>query len=472
VKKGTRKARSSARIAALPAIECTKAIDERVAAGRAIRGSVPRGTHAHWAAPPRRRDPIGLLIESGEGRLRELLPIRYGRMLQSPFAFYRGAAAVMAADLAHTETSGIQVQLCGDCHLANFGGYATPERRVVFDLNDFDETLPGPWEWDVKRLVASFVVACRNNRLPRRDARASALACASSYRRHTIEYAGAPPLEVWYSRIDAETAVAAFTDRATSARIRRRLQKAARGNVPEHDFPKLAEATGSSLRIRDNPPLIFHPADANAGRFKRNLHDAFARYRQSLADDRRHLLDRYQLLDIAQKVVGVGSVGTWCGVMLLVSAGNSPLFLQVKEACKSVLEPYLGRSAYSNRGQRVVMGQRLTQSASDIFLGWTEGIEGRHFYVRQLRDMKIKPLIEIFDATVMRQYAELCGWALAHAHARSGDAARIAGYLGKRDTFDTALAAFGERYADQNERDYDALKRAVASGRIEAAAEV
>lgn len=398
----------------------------------------------------------------------ELVPIRYGRMLQSPFAFYRGAAAIMAADLAHTPATGLWVQACGDCHLLNFGGFATPERRIIFDLNDFDETLPGPWEWDIKRLVASFVIASRNNKLKRAEGQAAARSCARSYRKWMRRYAEMHPLELWYCRIDAETAVASLTDKASIGRLKRRIEKAEKQNVPEHDFPKLVTVNGGMPRISDNPPLIFHPRDTESAAFRKNAQHSFTKYRETLPDERRLLLDRFTVVDVAQKVVGVGSVGTWCGVLLMMTGDEAPLFLQVKEARRSVLEPHAGPSIYANRGQRVVVGQRLMQSASDMFLGWTEGAAGHHFYLRQLRDMKIKPLVEVFNGVIMAEYASLCGWALARAHARSGDAATIAGYLGSNGAFDDAIAAFGESYADQNESDYEALKAAVESGRIEA----
>ena len=466
--------RTKAATAPKPGTPLAKALHpvaERLAFGKSLRDKVPRGSHAQWSPPARRKDPVGMLAASSEGRVEHLLPIRHGRMLQSPFAFYRGAAAIMAADLAHTPRTGIRAQICGDCHLVNFGGFATPERRMIFAINDFDETLPGPWEWDVKRLVASFVVASRNNRLRTGDAREAALECARMYRERMARYADMRTLDVWYDRLDVAAVDEWLGDTAARRRLQRRREKMVAQSVAEHDFPKLVTVKGGAPRIRDNPPLIYHPAQAQDADFARNVKAAFADYRDTLADDRRHLLDHYVLVDIAQKVVGVGSVGTWCGVTLLMAGDADPLFLQVKEARTSVLEPYLGKSAYANRGQRVVMGQRLMQSASDVFLGWTAGKGGRHFYVRQLRDMKIKPLVETYDAETMAQYAGLCGWSLAHAHARSGDAALIAGYLGNGDAFDKAAASFGAHYADQNERDYEALKKAIADGRIEAQTE-
>ncbi|MCE9624641.1 MAG: DUF2252 domain-containing protein [Deltaproteobacteria bacterium] len=406
-------------------------------------------------------------MKSSEGRLPPLLPLRYGRMVQSPFTFFRGAAAVMAGDLASTPTTGIFVQLCGDCHLLNFGGFATPERRVIFDLNDFDETLPGPWEWDLKRLVASFVIASRHNKLSKASARDAALACARNYRKRLAEFAEMRALEVWYDSIEIDALVQSIKDKDSRRIAKRRIEKIVTRDVVEDDFPKLVESTGGIHRIKDNPPLIYHPPEAQEKDFDEIVQEAMQQYRDTLPDDRRVLFDRYQLQDIAMKVVGVGSVGTWCGIALYMARGQDPMFLQVKEARVSVLEPYLGRTSYPNHGQRVVVGQRLMQSASDIFLGWTKGRKGRHFFIRQLRDMKIKPQVEIWQSEPMMLFAKFCGWSLARAHAKSGDAARISGYLGKSDTMDEALADFAEAYADQNERDHQLLVEAVRKGRIE-----
>jgi uncharacterized protein (DUF2252 family) len=441
---------------------------DRKAEGKAMRLAVPLASHAAWHAPENRRDPVEILIESSAGRVPELLPIRYGRMLQSPFTFYRGAAAIMAADLAGLPSTGIRVQACGDCHLVNFGTFATPERRLMFAINDFDETLPAPWEWDVKRLVASIVVAGRHNGFDAEENRAAALACVRSYRERMRAFSKMQALEVWYASINAEDLISTVKDDSARQRMKKRLDKARDRNVMDEDFPKMVTFENGEHRIRDNPPLIYH-IEAGETRFaeRAGVLDAFDRYRATLADDKRLLLDRYELKDIAVKVVGVGSVGTRCSIALFMGGAEDPLFLQVKEARTSVLEPYAGRSAYSNHGQRVVMGQRLMLSASDIFLGWSEGEYGNHFYVRQLRDMKIKPLTDLFTPSVMEQYADLCGWALAHAHARSGDSAKIAGYLGKKEDFDEALADFAESYADQNEQDYKALQRAVQEGRLD-----
>ena len=435
--------------------------------GKALRLAVPLASHAQWHAPAHRRDPIDLLIESGVGRVPELLPIRYGRMMQSPFTFYRGAAAIMVADLAGLPSTGIRVQACGDCHLLNFGSFATPERRQIIAINDFDETLPAPWEWDIKRLAASFVVAARSNGFTTEEAREAAQTCARSYRERIREFAKMGVLDVWYYSIEMEDLLETIEDETAKARVKKRFVKARDRDVLDEDFPELVTFEGGKHRIRDNPPLIYHFQGEEEAVVEVRVRDAFERYRATLAEDRRLLLDRYEYKDIAMKVVGVGSVGTRCSIMLLMGGADDPLFLQVKEARASVLEPYAGQSAYSNHGQRVVMGQRLMLSASDIFLGWTEGGLGSHYYIRQMRDMKLKAMVELFTPSVMNQYAELCGWALASAHARSGDAAKIAGYLGKKEDFDEALADFSESYADQNELDYKALVKAVREGRLE-----
>ncbi len=450
-----------------PVAQPRPSLAELRAMGKSLREKCSRQSHADWKAPHNRPDPLQLLEQSNKGRIPELIPIRFGRMVRTPFTFYRGAALNMAADLADTPASGLRVQACGDCHLLNFGGYATPERRLVFDINDLDETLPAPWEWDVKRLAASFVLACRNNNFSKADARDAVLACVRSYRKRMAEYSDMPALEVWYASIDVEKVLAAVQDKEASRRANKRIAAARARNVLEHDFPKLAASAGKSPTIKDNPPLIYHPSGEIEKGLRRNAGAAFAGYRESLQEDRRVLLDRYELKDAAIKVVGVGSVGTHCWIMLLMAHERDPLFLQVKEARPSVLEAYAGKSIYSNHGQRIVNGHRLMQSASDIFLGWTKGTAGRHVYVRQLRDMKIGAMVDVFSPSFMVQYAEHCGWALARAHARSGEPSQINGYLGKSDAFDKAISAFSVAYADQCERDHAVLKKAVSSGRIE-----
>ncbi len=440
--------------------------DEMMEAGKALRDKVPRSSHGVWKKPANRADPIAQIQASDPERLPELLPVRYGRMLVSPFTFYRGAAGVMAADLSTTPATGIRVQACGDCHLLNFGGFATPERNIIFDINDFDETLPAPWEWDVKRLAASFVLAARANGLSDNDGRDAAIGATRSYRERLDEYAQMSPLEVWYSRIHMDDFLSLLKDPARRKMAEKRIKKAEDSPGSELDFPKLAGMVGGQVHIRDAPPLIFHPEIARQPDFMDTLEIMIARYRESLPEDRQALLDRYRLVDAAIKVVGIGSVGRRCWIGLFMSAANDPLFLQFKEARASVLEPYAGASVYPNHGQRVVMGQRLMQPASDLFLGWFDAIEGRQLYVRQLRDAKIKPAIETFNAEDLLVYGEACGWALARSHAKAGDAWTISGYLGGGDQFDDAMGSFALAYADQAEADHGALKRAVRAGKV------
>jgi uncharacterized protein (DUF2252 family) len=440
---------------------------DKMAAGKALREKVPRSAQAKWMPPPNRPDPVELLKDSDRGRIRELLPIRYGRMKQSPFAFYRGAAALMAADLAKTPVTGIRVQACGDCHIANFGGFGSPERRLVFDINDFDETLPAPWEWDVKRSAASVVLSGRNLGLKDRVCADAARAAVESYRRHMREYANMRALEVWYSLLDAGI----FLEEAQTKKTKRRWKAAEREafrQTAEHVFPKITTVKNGRRRIVDQPPLVYHPAGFERhGKF---IEDMFQRYRQTLPEEKRVILDRYQIVDIARKVVGVGSVGTRCAAMLLMAGKDDPLFLQFKEATASVLEPYAGKSRYANHGQRVVTGQRMLQAASDIFLGWTRDDEGRDYYFRQLRDMKMKIDLEKMSKPDWIEYVEICAWSLSRAHARTGDPAKIAGYLGKSEAFDDAIAKFALAYADQTEKDYAQLLKAIRAGRIQAEA--
>jgi len=455
--------RGGARTDTLPTIA------ERRAAGKALRNTVGRTSHAGWEPPRRRRDPIDVLIESSQGRLPNLVPIRYGRMLQSPFTFFRGAAAIMARDLAQTPVTGLRVQACGDCHLLNLGGFATPERQQVFDINDFDETLPAPWEWDLKRLAASFVIAGRSNRFAQRDCRAAAAESVRAYRTHMSEYAEMDTLDAWYARVEG------LVDDAEDPEMRRFYQRMLRKE--EHrdaasEFAKLTHDDKGVPRITDDPPLIFHPEQEQHPEFWSNVRRTLQRYRDTLPDDKRVLFDRYRFFDIAIKVVGVGSVGTICGVALFLARQGDPLFLQIKEARRSVLEPFAGKSVYANHGERVVVGQRVMQTASDIFLGWTVGDAGRHFYVRQLRDLKLKPVIEVMRPENLIRFGTVCGWALARAHARSGDTAVLSGYMGKSAIFDNAVADFAEAYADQNERDHAAMVAAARAGRIEVRTDV
>ncbi len=440
---------------------------ERAAAGKAMRDKLPRARHSWWKDGKSRPDPIEILRKSDTDRLKELVPIRYGRMLQSPFTFYRGSAAVMAADLAKAPTTGLTVQSCGDCHLANFGGFATPERNIIFDINDFDETAPAPWEWDVKRLAASLVLAGRSIGLSDGKSRDCAVAGVRSYRQRLREFSEMDPLRLWYSTVSDED-ILGVLPRAVQKMVRKRIEKATAGSGSELDFPKLAGAVGGKVRIHEQAPLIFHPEVSRAPDFHATLEKIFADYRETLADDRRTLLDRFRIVDAAIKVVGIGSVGRRCWIALLMSDANDPLFLQFKEAVESVLEPFAGKCAYGHHGQRVVMGQRLMQPASDIFLGWVTAPNGRQFYVRQLRDAKIKPMIETFDGELLELYGRACGWVLARAHAKVGEVATICGYLGSSsDEFDEALGDFAVAYADQAERDHAALKAAVRKGKIE-----
>ena len=438
---------------------------ERLALGRRLREACKRSSHAVWKPPSSRPDPVSLLREADRGRIPELVPLRHGRMVLSPFTFYRGAALNMAVDLMATPVTGLRVQCCGDAHLLNFGGFATPERRVVFSVNDLDETLTAPWEWDLKRLAASFVLACRNNGLSESAARDAVLTCATSYRQHMAELGEMRPLDVWYLAIEAEEALSTMT-----AKIRRRgfknLEKARERSLPEDLFPKLL-TSGKSPVFKDQYPTTYHDERITLEGVK----EAMAGYRHSLAHCHRVLFDRYELKDVAIKVVGVGSVGTACWVVLLMDVDGDPLILQVKEARPSVLEGRAGESPFRNHGQRVVMGYELVQPASDMFLGWTAVANGHHYYVRQLRDVKVKFPVETFGRHGMTLFANWCGHALALSHARSGDPAAISGYLGRSDAFDVALAAFSFAYADQTERDHAALERAVREGRVKASAE-
>ncbi len=438
-----------------------------MAFGKALRKHCPRSCHALWDTPAERPDPLHIIAESNVGRLPDLIPIRHGRMLASPFTFFRGTAAIMAADLAGTPTTGLRVQCCGDAHLGNFRCFATPERRIIFDIHDLDETLPAPWEWDVKRLAVSFVLACRDNGLSEQFARESALACVRSYRRRMAEFSSMRTLEVWYARFEAEELVASIEDPNMHKLTLKGLAKAKNVCLVEEVFPKLVDTTGDAPKIKDDPPYIYHHLPHEEDLFYKAIAEALIAYRASLPDERRVLLDRFRVQDLAIKVVGVGSVGTVCCLALFLSVDNEPLFLQVKEARPSVLEPFAGKSAYANCGERVVQGHRLMQSASDIFLGWTHSLTGRHYYVRQLRDMKMKFPIEKFKSVEMNYFARWCGATLARAHARSGSPAEIAGYLGKADTFDRAVAASAVVYADRVERDYERFAKAARDGKIE-----
>jgi uncharacterized protein (DUF2252 family) len=424
-------------------------LDERRSIGVEWRQKVPLGALAGWAAPANRADPLDILIAQGRERIPELLPVRYARMKTDPFAFLRGAAAVMAADLAANPTTGLRVQSCGDCHLANFGSYETPEGTPVFDVNDFDETLPAPFEWDVKRLAASLVVAGRVAAMPDRDCRRLARIAAKSYREQLSDLARLAPLDAWNMRIDLVGTVANIDSPKIRRNLRKRLAKVLAAGK-EHFG--LVEMSGGHWRIKDKPPLVRH-----LSRHELHAHKAFSSYSQTLQEDRRVLLQRYHLRDIAFKVVGVGSVGTFCAIGLFVSDNDAPLLLQIKEAQQSVLAPFAGPSDYPNHGERVVVGQRMLQAATDIFLGWTqEPLDGRYFYVRRLKDQRLAD-IGARLAAALPFYAGLCGRTLARAHARSGDAVALSAYLGETTEFDKALAQFAMAYAGQTERDWHTL---------------
>ena len=456
---------------------------ERRAAGKARRVAVPLDSHAAFSRNAAAPDPVTLLEEQAASRLPELGPIRYGRMLQSPFAFYRGAARVMAADLATAPQAGLTVQMCGDAHVSNFGLYGSPERRLVFDANDFDETLPGPFEHDVKRLVASLVIAGRQKGLGRKQRRALSVAAVARYRQAMAEFAGTRDLDVWYSHIDADElqrGLAPQLEAGPRKRLARMLEKA-RTRDTLQAFGKLTEVVDGQLRLRAEPPLLVPLRDILPRRQERDAESAFreliAEYQGSLRSDHRTLLEGYSFVDMARKVVGVGSVGTRCWVVLLVGRDeDDPLLLQVKEAAPSVHAEFVGPSRYTNQGQRVVAGQWLMQQASDIFLGWqrTAGIDGiaRDFYVRQLRDWKGSIEIEELRPDGLKTYGELCAWCLARAHARSGDRIAIAGYLGSSSAFENALADFAETYADVNDGDHRLLADAAATGLVRSTVDI
>jgi len=451
---------------------------DREARGKDARAVAPLESHAEFR-PDSSRDPVGLLLGQAQSRVPELVPIRHGRMLVSPFTFYRGAALPMAADLAGTPASGLRVQLCGDAHVSNFGAFASPERRLVFDVNDFDETLPGPFEWDVKRLAASLSVAGRDNGFPAKDRRKIVLAAVEGYRTAMRGFAQQPLLDVWYAHMDIEQTVGLFRSQIKAKRFKagEAMLAKARTRDSMQALGKLTTVVEGQRQIISDPPVVVPVeelfSDMQADTIYEELRSVVGKYRRTLQSDRRHLLEQFTLVQLARKVVGVGSVGTRAWILLMDGGdGIEPLFLQAKEAQPSVLAEYCGRSKYSNEGERVVAGQHLMQAQSDIFLGWTrvpapDGVD-RDFYVRQLRDWKFSMPIEQMIPSGLRVYAQLCGWTLARAHARSGDRIALAAYLGRSAKFDQAIAEFAETYADQNERDYAALQAAVKDGRAEA----
>jgi uncharacterized protein (DUF2252 family) len=451
---------------------------ESAARGKAERAEVGRSVHGEWSPPSNRRDPVDLLEEQAATRVPELVPIRYGRMLVSPFAFFRGAAYLMASDLAGQARTGLHVQLCGDAHLSNFGAYAAPDRRLVFGVNDFDETLPGPFEWDLKRLVASFAVAGRDRGFTAKQRKTINRTVTRAYRKAMKDSAGMDTLGEWYARIDVDQIADAYRRQGRKKQLKQLDKDVAKAESKTSlkAFSKLTHLVDGQPRIVSDPPTIVPIEEVMQRRDARALNDflhgVFRSYRETLPGDHRRLLERFRYTHAARKVVGVGSVGTRAWIVLMLGRGGDPVFLQAKEAEASVLEPFLGKSAFPNHGQRVVEGQQLTQAASDIMLGWlravaVDGVE-RDFYVRQLWDSKGSADVARMDPKSMETYAQVCGWALAKAHARSGDAIAISSYLGRSDALDRALATFAETYADQNQKDYEALEAAVGSGRVTA----
>lgn len=453
----------------------TMTIAEREAAGRAVRERIKRSSHKLTGELD--RDPLELLRESSEGRVPNLVPLRYGRMIVSPFTFFRGSAILQAHDLSLVPNTGMVMQICGDGHLMNFGGFATPERQLVFDLNDFDEVAPGPWEWDLKRLTASLVVAARHMRFSRGVAESLVVAAVTSYRDRMRRYAEYGALDLWYDKITFDRMVETALTPDGRRLIRRGMEKAA-GRTHESMLEKLAERNGDHWEIHDAPPALFHVHGANTlfekeddwftiGDWRKLIEPMYEGYQKTLAQDRRELLDHFAIQDLVFKVVGVGSVGTRCLVALLTDHHDKPLFLQIKEARRSVISQFFKSPAFRHEGARVVQGQRLLQAASDLFLGWSTGPSGRHFYFRQLRDMKLSVDLELLDSTLLEGYARLCGWAMARAHSKSGSVAiEIGAYIGRNDQFAEALVGYAFAYADQVERDYDVFLKAVRSGKI------
>ena len=438
--------------------------EEKFKQGKSLREKCPRIKHSEWNPSLRSWDPIKLLEESNIDRIPGLVAIRYQRMSESPFKFFRGSAIIQARDLVNSPVSGITVQLCGDCHLLNFGGFATPERSLVFDINDFDETFPGPWEWDIKRLVVSIVLAARDLEFSKNLIEEAVRAATASYRSRISEFAEKSLLQRWYAKITIENLLEFFHKDKDVVQRLQEVKKRAAERTSETLFPKLTTVERENPKIKNEPPLIYHTKKIKPN-FERQ-HKILRDYKASMQEDRRRLLDQYQMVDSAMKVVGIGSVGTRCIVSLFFAEDKEPLFLQTKEARRSVLENPEGKSKYENQGYRVVHGQRLMQTASDIFLGWFRTDSGHDYYVRQLHDMKISAEIESFESHHLLIYAEMCGWALARAHSKAGEASMISGYLGTKEKFDDALVQYATAYADQVEIDFKSFKTAIKSGRL------
>jgi uncharacterized protein (DUF2252 family) len=430
--------------------------------GRALRKKCPRGSHAVLEIAP--RDPVDIHIGLAKGRIDELLPIRYERILESAFTHFRGSAAIMAHDLAQTPATGLDIQICGDCHLLNFGGFATPERKIIFDINDFDETVCGPWEWDVKRLAASIAVAATDDGIPEKESRKLTRKAVMRYAESLRRYARKSALQLWYADIAFDDMVRSSKDPFLKKRQQKRLEQATERTPHEKEFSKMTVEKNGKIQIAENPPLLYHLDKKRQETFMGRAQDALSRYKKTLSDDRQVLLENYVLKDVAMKIVGVGSVGTYCGIFLMVSETGDPLFLQFKEAWPSVCEPYLKDKPESDNGRRIVHAQRLMQSASDIFLGFTSDGNGHDYYIRQMRDAKIKPELGAMGAKGFGHYTEFCARALAQAHARSGQAAVIAGYLGSGKKFARAITDFASAYEKLNEADYRALRNAAADG--------
>jgi uncharacterized protein (DUF2252 family) len=459
--------------APIPVQTHTLRMGERMAKGKALRDVAARNQQSEWKPPANRADPVDLLIENSQGRIEELLPIRYGRMMVSPFTFYRGAAAIMAYDLSHTPATGLTLLADGDCHLLNFGGFATAERQLIFDINDFDEVSIAPWEWDVKRLATSFVIGGQSNGFDPADCKEAAWLAAQAYRLRMAEYTDMSTLQVWNDVFDLDAIIESMSSKEMKRFYTKKLAGATEQSAHEKEFAKLVFTAGDTPRIVDHPPLIFHHGDQRDKDLFQTAITTLDEYKKNVSLGVRWLVERFAVVDVAYKVVGVGSVGTVCGIILLMSGQGDPLFLQFKQARQSVLEPYCGASPFEHAGQRVVVGQRAMQTASDMFLGWATGTGKmhRHFYLRQLNDAKIKPVIEIMKPINLKNYAGLCGRVLARAHARTGDPVVLTGYMGKSTAFEDALVDFSIAYAKQNERDHAALLAAVRNGKIEAQSE-